>query len=141
MPPELPKVVLFFDGVCNLCSHLVDFLLARDKAERLHYAPLQGETFKAVARENPELLGLDTLVVAHRREDGTRELLIRSRAALFALGQLGGGWKVLARTLQIVPRPLADLCYRFVAAVRYRVFGKFDSVRLPAAAERGLFLS
>ncbi len=141
MPLELPEIVLFFDGVCNLCSHLVDFLLVRDKAGRLHYAPLQGDTFKAVGRENPELLGLDTLVVAHRREDGTSELLIRSRAVLFVLKQIGGGWKVLAQVLQIVPTPLADLCYRFVAAVRYRVFGKFDSLRLPAAAERGLFLS
>ena len=140
MPTELPGIVLFFDGVCNLCSHLVDFLLARDQAEKLHYAPLQGETFQEVGKENPQLLGLDTLVVAHRRTDGSRELLIRSRAVLFVLKRLGGGWKVLATILQIVPTPLADLCYRFVAAVRYRVFGKFDSVRLPAAAERGLFL-
>lgn len=141
MPTEFPEIVLFFDGVCNLCSHLVDFLLARDGAEKLHYAPLQGETFQEVAKQNPELLGLDTLVVAHRRPDGSRELLIRSRGVLFVLKQLGGGWKALAMILQVVPVPLADFCYRFVAAVRYRVFGRFDSVRLPAAAERGLFLS
>ena len=141
MPTELPETVLFFDGVCGLCNHFVDFLLVRDRVQCLRYAPLQGETFQEVARENPQLAGIDSLVVAHRGLDGITEVLIRSRGALFVLSQLSGGWKVLATMLQVIPSPLADIAYRFIASVRYQIFGKHQSCRLPTPAERGLFLA
>ncbi len=137
---NLPEIVLFFDGVCGLCNHLVDFLLVRDTAQRLRYAPLQGETFRAVAERNPRLAGIDSLVVAHRQADGTTRLLVRSQGALFVFKQLGGVWSVLAGVLGWVPAPLADVVYRFIASVRYRIFGKYESCRLPSARERGLFL-
>lgn len=141
MPAELPETVLFFDGVCGLCNHFVDFLLVRDREQRLRYAPLQGETFQEVARANPQLAGIDSLVVVHRRSDGMTDVLIRSRGALFVLSQLGGGWKLLAMMLRVIPSPLADMVYRFIAGVRYRVFGKHQSCRLSTPAERGMFLA
>ena len=140
MPAELPETVLFFDGMCGLCSHFVDFLLIRDKEQHLRYAPLQGETFQEVARLNPKLAGIDSLVVTHRQSNGTTQVLIRSRGALFVLSQLGGGWRALARMLQVIPSPLADIGYRFIASVRYRIFGKHQSCRLPTPTERELFL-
>src|SRR5690606_36439761 len=42
VPPTNP--ILFFDGVCNLCNATIDFLVRRDRARTLRYAPLQGET-------------------------------------------------------------------------------------------------
>lgn len=140
MDAETPQIVMFFDGVCGLCNHLVDFLIARDHARRLRYGPLQGETFRELEAKHPQLTGIDSLVVAHRLANGTTRLLIRSRGALFVIEQLGGGWKVLAQILQIVPAPLADLCYRFVANTRYLIFGKYTSCRVPSAGERALFL-
>lgn len=138
---EPGRTLLFFDGVCGLCNHLVDYLMARDKARKLRYAPLQGETFTALAGELPELKKIDSLVVAHRAAEGEpAQIYIRSQAALFALGELGGGWRILGRALRLVPQFLSDLVYRFIANVRYRIFGKHAACRLPSPEERALFL-
>ena len=141
MPTELPEITLFFDGVCSLCNHFVDFVVSRDHTKSLRFAPLQGETFRAVAEENPQLAGIDSLVVAVRdRPDGPPRLLVRSRGALFVLGRLGGVWKGLAVLLGLIPTPVSDLGYRAIARTRYLIFGRRDTCRLPTPQESGLFL-
>jgi predicted DCC family thiol-disulfide oxidoreductase YuxK len=40
----------------------------------------------------------------------------------------------------LVPRPLRDLVYRWIARNRYRWFGKKETCRLPNAEERARFL-
>ncbi len=139
MPTHPERVILFFDGVCGLCNAVVDFLVAHDHRRRLRYAPLQGETFQALAREVPALRDVDSVIAVREHPDGRREIFLHSRAALFAFGQLGGPWLLLG-LLGWVPRSLSDTVYRFVARVRYAVFGKREQCRIPAPAERALFL-
>ena len=55
-------------------------------------------------------------------------LLARSDAVLHILRRLGGGWKVLAGVLSVVPRGLRDATYDFIARIRYRIFGKRDEL-------------
>ena len=141
VPTELPEITLFFDGDCGLCNHFVDFALSHDPTRSLRFAPLQGETFHAVAARNPQLADIDSLVVAVRdQQSGTIRLLIRSQGALFILGRLGGVWKPLATVLGLVPTPLSDLGYRLIAKTRYLIFGRRDTCRLATAQEKGLFL-
>lgn len=59
---------------------------------------------------------------------GDGALLVRSNAFLHILRRLGGGWKVLGSALSIIPRPVGDLVYDFIARVRYRVFGTRDEL-------------
>lgn len=135
------RTVVFFDGVCGLCNRTVDFLIAKDRVRMLRYAPLQGETFRDVTRDRPDLRAIDSVIVMHESADGARrEFHVRSRAALFALSRLGAPWTCLRRVAALVPQPLSDLVYRFVARVRYRIWGKLDVCRMPTAAERELFL-
>jgi len=128
--------IVFFDGVCGLCDRTVRFLLRRDRHDRLRFAPLQGETAR---RMLPPLGGrpedLDTIYVV--TADG--RLLQRSRAVLFATVALGGGWALFG-VLKVVPRPLLDLLYAFVASVRYRIFGRFEACQIPSPQERARFL-
>lgn len=127
---------MFFDGVCGLCNRTVQFLLRRDRRDRLRFAPLQGPTARRILIPlggRPE--ALDTIYVV--TADG--RLLQRSRAVLFAAAALGGAWALL-NLLRVVPRPLADLLYGLVARVRYRVFGRLDACAMPTAAERAKFL-
>lgn len=139
MPTAAPRTILFFDGVCGLCNAVVDFLVAHDHRRRLLYAPLQGETFQAVAREVPWLKTIDSVIAMREQPDGRREFFIHSRAAIFAFGQLGGPWLLLG-LLGWVPRPVSDSLYRLVARVRYAVFGRRDRCRLPSPAEADRFL-
>ena len=127
---------MFFDGVCGLCNRTVQFLLRHDRHERLKFAPLQGPTAQ---RMLPPLGGrpqdLNTIYVL----TSNGQLLERSRAVLFAATALGGGWTLLG-ILRVVPRPVADLIYGWVARIRYRVFGRLDACAMPTPAQRARFL-
>ena len=137
--PPLPAAaeghpVFFFDGVCGLCNAAVDFLIARDPAGRLRFAPLQGETAAAVLPESDREC-LKSLVLLDDA-GATR----RSAAVVRALGHLGGVWSLASWGLWLVPGPVRDLGYRAVAKTRYAIWGKKESCRLPSAEERGRFL-
>lgn len=126
--------VLFFDGVCGLCNTTVNRLIRWDGAGVLRFAPLQGETASRVLPKE-DVTTLASVVLldgggTHRRTD----------AVVRVLRHLGGRYRLLAAALWLIPRPLRDVGYRFVAKFRYRVFGKKDTCRLPTAEERGRFL-
>lgn len=126
--------VLFFDGVCGLCNATVDGLMRRDRAGVLRFAPLQGETAGRLLPE-ADVKGLASVVLVdgagtHRRSD----------AIVRVLRHLGGRYRIPAAALWLVPKPLRELGYRIVAKVRYRVFGKKETCRMPTAAERSRFL-
>ena len=133
------RIVLFFDGVCNLCNSWVDFLVRRDKRRQFRYAPLQGSTFQAVLAKHPDLSQCDSLIVVHDKPDGTQEIFTHSTGPLFLASRLGGGWS-LARVFLIVPRFLRDAIYRLIARTRYSLFGKRPTCRVPTQDEQALFL-
>ena len=116
--PEL----LFYDGSCGFCHRSVRFVAPRDTAAHFRFAPLGGETFRALVP--PEARGglPDSVVV--RRGDG--ELLVRSDAVLHILGRLGGGWRALGALVRLVPRALRDAGYDWLARNRARWFARPD---------------
>jgi predicted DCC family thiol-disulfide oxidoreductase YuxK len=112
--------VLFYDGGCGLCHRTVRLVLGADRAERFVFAPLQGSTFRQLVPE-PDRVGLpDSIVV--RMSDG--HLLVRSSAILYTLSRLGGFWAFLAGLGRLVPRPVRDALYDFIARVRFRLFAQ-----------------
>ena len=124
--PETERSIVFFDGVCGLCNQTVDFLIARDRHNRLAYAPLQGES---AARLLSEDVRTELRTLVFRTEEGRQ--FTRSAAVVRILMRLGGLWKLAAALLWIIPLPLRNLGYRVVAASRYRLFGKRETCRLP----------
>ena len=140
-PPHAEALhLVLYDGVCGLCSSLLQFLLTHDRRGVFAFASLQS----AIGRAVGEGLGGDTTeltsfyVLANYR---TRHSLIfaRSEAALFVAGQLGWPWKtaVIAR---ILPTALLDRAYNAIARNRYRVFGRFDQCLAPRPEFRGRFI-
>lgn len=130
-----PQPILFFDGVCGLCNQAVDFVIRRDRAHQIRFAPLQGETASRLL--GPQAAGdPDTMVFL----DQTGRRFERSDAAVQILKRIGGGWGLAGRLLWLIPRPVRNIGYRIVASNRYRWFGRKESCRMPTAAERTLFL-
>ena len=135
--------ILFFDGVCVLCNGFADFVMARDGKARFRLASLQGETARAMgagkapARPAAAESGSDRFETVLLWEGGRWHR--RSDAALRVIVGLGGVWR-MAWPLFLIPRNLRDTVYDFIAANRYRWFGKRETCRLPAPAERARFL-
>lgn len=116
--------LVFYDGDCGLCHGAVAFLAKRDRAgDRFRFAPLRGATFRqrvpeGLAAALPDSLALQT-------QGGA--LLIRSRAVVHVLKQLGGVWAALGTLLGWIPGPLSDWGYNGVARVRRHLFKKPDT--------------
>ncbi|MCF8258105.1 MAG: thiol-disulfide oxidoreductase DCC family protein [Flavobacteriales bacterium] len=127
--------ILLFDGVCNLCNGTVHFVIARDPEARIHFASLQSEFATQRFGENGIAKEyLDSIVLL---ENG--QVFYKSTAALRLTRYLSGGWPML-RVLLIIPRPLRDLIYDWIAANRYRWFGKQESCWVPTPELRSRFL-
>jgi predicted DCC family thiol-disulfide oxidoreductase YuxK len=124
-PTASDAEILFYDGHCGLCHRAVKFVLKHDRSGRaFRFAPLQGATFQSrvPAADRADLP--DSVVVL--TADGS--LLVRSDAFVHILRRLGGGWRIPAGVLAVVPRPLRDVVYNFIARTRYSVFGKRDDL-------------
>jgi predicted DCC family thiol-disulfide oxidoreductase YuxK len=125
LPAAQESEYIFYDGHCGLCHRAVKFVLKHDRAgNTFRFAPLQGETIQSHIPAERRASLPDTFVVLTR--DGA--LLIRSNASLHILERLGGGWRILANILRVIPRGLRDLMYDFVARIRYRLFGRRDDL-------------
>lgn len=127
--------MIFFDGVCNLCNRLVDYVIRRDRAGRFQFASLQGETARSRLPDFAGESGLSTVALA--TDSG---VFTRSEAIGRILRGLGGGSGLVGRILLALPRPLREWGYRAVAGRRYRWFGRRDVCRLPSPEERARFL-
>ena len=133
--------IVFYDGVCGLCNRLVQFLLKRDRNDKLRFASLQSDfALQVLSRHGIDPADLDTLHVVENYGEPNESVLNRSDAILTAARHLGGLWTFAATLGRMIPRPLRDLLYRFVAKNRYRVFGKSEACMLPAAEHRGKFV-
>lgn len=125
-PSTTPGPIIVFDALCVLCSANAAFVLRHDRAGRFRLASMQGETGAALYRR----FGIDptrpeTLIVV------TGDEALRDSDAVLAIwAGLDRPWRMLAH-LRLVPRPIRDPIYRFVARHRYRLFGKRETCWLP----------
>jgi predicted DCC family thiol-disulfide oxidoreductase YuxK len=132
--------IVLYDGVCGLCNRLVQFLLKRDRRDRLRFASLQSDFAAGIlTRHGANPHDLDTVYVVVNYEEAGERLLARSDAILSLGRSLGGIWS-LAVVGKVLPRFLRDWLYKLVAVNRYRVFGKFDSCMMPEGRYRRKFL-
>lgn len=127
--------VILFDGVCNLCNGFVQFVIARDPGARFQFASLQSAAAARLLDNRRTTTQLPDSIVLVEGDRITTE----SAAALRILGALGFPWSV-AGVFVLVPRPVRDLVYRWVARNRYRWFGRRDVCMMPTADLQARFL-
>jgi len=127
-------VLIYYDGLCGLCDRFVRFVLTRDRRRRYRFAPLQGETARARLPHLPNPETSNTVIL---EDDG--RLRVRSDAALAILTGLGGACRAAA-LLRLIPRPLRDAVYDWIARHRFRWFGRRAECRVPNPEERERFL-
>lgn len=128
-------MIVVFDGQCLLCNGWVQFLLRHDRAQRIRFASVQSAVGQQLlARAGLQVEGLQTLLVI----DGERSWQ-HTAAILRVLHALGWPWR-LAWVGWLVPAPLRDVLYRWVARNRYRIWGRSATCMLPAPEHAARFL-
>lgn len=126
--------IVFFDGTCGFCNSVVDWIMNRDPNAHFRFTPLQSETAKLVLSED-DRRNFDTIVILKK----TR-VFKRSDAVVEILLDLGSPWYECGVLLNAIPQAIRDLGYKLVAAIRYRIFGKRETCRVPTPEERTRFL-
>lgn len=129
--------LILYDGVCGLCNRANRFVLKHDGAERFRFASLQSGLAAAILRKHGRNPGeMSTVVVVADYSGGRERLIARGRAAVYVLRRL---WPS-ARILEILPAPLLDGVYDYIARHRYGWFGRYDTCPLPDPRHRARFL-
>lgn len=133
------KHLVFYDGQCGLCDHIVQFILERDKENLFVFAPLQGKTAKIELQNLPEeFKNEDSLVLIENYQTEGRKFYVLGQGALRVCWLLGGMWGLLG-VLSYLPAFLYNWGYRIVARNRHKFF-KNDRCVVPSANQRDRFL-
>ena len=131
------KKIILFDGVCNLCNTMVNFVIERDTKDAFKFVALQSETGTAILKK----IGLfdkniDSIVLY---EPGVA-YFYKANAALEIAKSLGGIYSVLGYVLNIFPDSILNFGYDIIAKNRYKWFGKQDACMIPTAELKSKFL-
>ncbi|WP_335869587.1 thiol-disulfide oxidoreductase DCC family protein [Bacillus sp. 2205SS5-2] len=124
--------IVFFDGVCSLCQGSVQFILKRDHKRIFHFSSLQSETASNLLPS--KLDEVDSIILLQNDT-----IFTHSTAALKIAKELRGIWPLLYVFI-IVPKPIRDVMYKWIAKRRYRWFGKTENCMLPKPEWKDRFL-
>ena len=130
--PTVPRGgIVFFDGTCAFCAGAVTFIARHDPAGYFRFGASQSpEGAALLARYGVRREQVRSLVLI---EAG--QVYLRSTASLRIAKRLTFPWRAAAVCLAI-PRPVRDVAYRAVAAVRHRFAGTSNACEVPPAAIR-----
>lgn len=127
--------IVIFDGVCNLCSGSVQFIIKRDKEKKFSFTTCQSLAGQKILTQYGSP-GTDQSTVVYVKNGVP---CFKSRAILEILRDLGCCWNLLY-ILIIIPRFIRDFVYDLIAKNRYRVFGKRESCMVPPSEIMDRFL-
>ncbi len=129
------KPIILFDGVCNFCNALVNFIIRQDKKNVFLFCTLQSdpgkrllEQYKINWKQN------DSFVIIENRK-----AFQKSNAALRLYNKLPWYWK-WTQIFWIVPKFIRDGVYNFIAKNRYKWFGKKEECMIPTPELKNKFL-
>lgn len=129
----MDRLILIFDGECNLCNRSIQFILRHDAHGHIHFATRQSPIGQTLLKDS-DALDANSIVVL----DGKR-ILTESTAAIRIAREFAWPWRAMS-WVWIVPRPLRNWGYRIVARYRYTWFGRRAECWLPTPELRRRFL-
>ncbi|RYY85477.1 MAG: thiol-disulfide oxidoreductase DCC family protein [Chitinophagaceae bacterium] len=127
--------VVLFDGVCNYCNAIVNWVMRIDRRAVFRFASLQSERGQELLRQYGLPAGeLGSVVLIEKGKAHTKS------DAVLRIAHHLPWWLQEARLLSIVPRPFRDAIYDTIARNRYKWFGKKEACVVPTAEQRSRFL-
>ena len=130
-----PHPIIFFDGICNLCTGSVQFIIKHDPKHYFRFASLQSEIGQQLLKEN----NLPTEEFGSFILFDQGKVYTQSTAALKVTKKLNGLWSLLSVFL-IVPSFIRNGVYNWIAKNRYKWFGKKEECWIPTKELNELFV-
>jgi predicted DCC family thiol-disulfide oxidoreductase YuxK len=135
---DLPKnkKIILFDGVCNLCDSLLQFVIRHDKKDVFRFVALQSNLGQEIVNHiGVQNKNIDSVIlyvpgVAY---------YYKSSAALEIARELGGFFH-FGTIFKIIPTVLRNYIYDYVAKNRYSWYGKKASCMIPTPELKSKFL-
>lgn len=129
------RKIILFDGICNLCNQSVQFVIEHDKKNQFLFASLQSDFGQKFLKENNlDAENFESMIYI---ED--EKIYTKSSAPLKISKHLDGIISILSIFI-VVPKPIRDFVYNFIAKNRYNWFGKNDSCWIPTKELNARFL-
>ena len=135
---DLPKdkKIILFDGVCNLCDALVQFVIQHDHKDVFRFVALQSQLGKQILKHiGIDSKNIDSIVLY---EPGVA-YYYKSGAALEIAKGLGGFFH-LGTVFRIIPNAVRNLLYDYIAKKRYHWYGKKQDCMIPTPELKSKFL-
>lgn len=128
------KLIILFDGVCNLCNGYVNFLIDRDKKDKFRFAALQSNEAEKELKPFDIQNDMSAIIVIKNKK------IFRGSTAILKIAkELKFPYNLLYIFI-IVPLFIREPIYRFIAGRRYKWFGKRDQCRMPTPELKKKFL-
>ena len=134
--PKNKKIILF-DGICNLCNNSVLKVIKYDKKDHFVFVALQSKSGQDIINYlKIDVSKINSIILY---EPGVA-YDIKSTAALKIMKDFGGFW-ILTQVFEILPTPIRDYFYDYIAKNRYKWFGKKESCMIPTPELKAKFLN
>ncbi len=135
MNKQLTHSIILFDGVCNLCNGVVNFVIKRDTGNVFKFTPLQEKQGVLLLKTHAvDTQKLDSIVLIENEK-----VYVKSSAALRIARKMSNLWPLFF-VLLIIPSFIRDGVYDFIAKNRYKWFGKKEQCMIPTPGLREKFL-
>lgn len=126
--------IILFDGICNLCSNVVQFIIKRDKGNVFKFASLQSEVGQKLIHQFAIPINTNSFILIDRGK-----IYTQSTGALKVASKLSMPWRFFGIFI-IVPPFIRNAVYQFIATHRYNWFGKKNECWIPSSALKNKFL-
>lgn len=130
------KKIILFDGVCNLCSNAVQYVIEHDKKDIFRFVALQSDLgIEILNHISIDTKNVDSIVLY----DPGVAYYYKSTAAIEIAKEFGGIFH-LGTIFKIIPAALRNMAYDYVARNRYKWYGKKESCMIPTPELKAKFL-
>lgn len=120
------REIVFFDGVCNLCSSTVNIILKHENNSHLYFSSLQSKFAKKF---------LNSYGINSNQHDSiiyySKNNLYYKSDAIFKILMHSKFYFKLMLILKIFPKVFLDYCYDLISRNRYKWFGKKTVCYIP----------
>ena len=111
--------IIIYDGVCVMCNSFFRWVHKNDKKNIFMFSNFQS---KFSLNNMDKLKNTDSIAVVLK--DGG---VLRKTEAVYYILKKTNSFLAARFLIFVIPYPISNIFYDFIASIRYNIFGKYDS--------------